>query len=44
MEENGTYGTSGVLFNGGNWHLPYFRCVVVLFVERYGGFLAREVV
>ena len=42
MEENGSYGASGVLFNGGKWYLRYFGCVVGLFVNRRGEILVME--
>ena len=44
MEENGTYGASGVLFNGGKWYLRYFGCVVGLFVKSCRGFSVVEVI
>ena len=37
IKENGTYGDSGGLFNGGKYFLRYFGCVVGLFVKGYGG-------
>ena len=43
MEENGTYGASGVLFNGGKCYLKYFGCFVGLFVKGRVGFFSKEV-
>ena len=37
MEENGSYGASGVLFKVGKWYLQYFGCVLGLFLKRCGG-------
>ena len=40
IEEDGTYGVLGMLFDGGKWYLRCIGCVVGLFV---GGFLVAEV-
>ena len=39
VEENGIYGSLGVLLNGWKWYLRYFGCAMGLFVKGCGWFL-----